>query len=82
MRCIKALKHPYFITKIHVMKNEKQIFKLVSRNEDVGNTAMHFYKSSRLKEKRKNGIELALFADKEGRGNPKNTSAFLGQDFH
>lgn len=61
MRCIKALKHPYFITKIYIMKNQRKIFKLVSRKEDVENTGMHLYKSSRPKEKKMNNIQLALF---------------------
>lgn len=73
MRCIKALKQPYFITKIHLMKNERKIFKLVSRKEDLGNTGMHLYESSIPKEKIMKCIQLALFTDKEEGRNPKNT---------
>lgn len=61
MRCIKALKHPYFITKIYIMKNEIKIFKLVNRNEDGENTGMHLYESSRPEEKIMNSIQLVQF---------------------
>lgn len=70
------------------MKNERRIFKLVSRKEDVGNTGIHLYKSSRPKEKIMNGIHLALFVCfliKKGGETPRTLCCyleFLGQDFH